>query len=331
MHSLASVQRPLGPLQGVVAGETLWLVQQQDTVEQLPASFRGPNSGNMFSKSRCADVLDQPPGRIVWNLLYPGGCEDADEAWRWSSVAFVGFVRRRELFPAVAAISLIDQLGEVQATLKTFIMDEAQRGHCVNVKQFEQQGVEPPSFLVQSRRSCGWLRAEHREIDLRMRVIGGQVHARQSDEPRSRHVDLALDDAGQILLDLVGKPDVPACVLSSLVSSHSADLESPCDLADLEDLEVVADLDIVVATQGDTAVETRADFLDVVLETTQGFQMTSPKDHVVAQQTDLGVATHHAIRDHTTSHLTDARDAVDLADLDHADDLLTLLRSKHAG
>src|SRR5690606_41778291 len=75
MHSLASVQRPLGPLQGVVAGETLWLVQQQDTVEQLPASFRGPHSGNMFSKSRCADVLDQPPGRIVWNLLYPGAAK----------------------------------------------------------------------------------------------------------------------------------------------------------------------------------------------------------------------------------------------------------------
>src|SRR5690606_18473144 len=75
MPSLASVQRPLGPLQGVVAGETLWLVQQQDTVEQLPASFRGPHSGNMFSKSRCADVLDQPPGRIVWNLLYPGAAK----------------------------------------------------------------------------------------------------------------------------------------------------------------------------------------------------------------------------------------------------------------
>src|SRR5690606_40931243 len=70
-------------------------------------------------------------------------------------------------------------------------------------------------------------------------------------QPGPRHVYRALDDAGQILLDLVGKPDVPACVLSSLVSSHDAGSEGACDFADLEDFELIAHLDIVVATQGD--------------------------------------------------------------------------------
>src|SRR5690606_40922357 len=69
---LAGIQCPLRPLQGVIAGEAFRLVQQQDTVEQLPASFRGPHNGIQYSKSRSADVPDQPPGRIVWNLLYPG-------------------------------------------------------------------------------------------------------------------------------------------------------------------------------------------------------------------------------------------------------------------
>jgi methyl coenzyme M reductase gamma subunit len=35
---LAGIQGPLGALQGVVAGQAIRFVQQQDTVEHLPAS-----------------------------------------------------------------------------------------------------------------------------------------------------------------------------------------------------------------------------------------------------------------------------------------------------
>src|SRR5690606_31815623 len=107
--------------------------------------------------------------------------------------------------------------------------------------------------------------------------------------------------------------------------------ESPCDLADLEDLELIADFDIVVATQGDTAIEAGPYFLDVVLETTQGVEGTRPDDHVVAQQADLRVATYNTVGDHTTCDFADARNAVDLADFDHPDHFFPFLGSKHAG
>src|SRR5690606_18905281 len=248
-----------------------------------------------------------------------------------NSVAFVGFVGRRERVPSVTPIGLVDQLGKMQPALESFIVNEAQRGHGVDVEQFEQQGVEPPGFLVQDRSCHGRFGSDDGEIDLRVRVVGRQVDAGERDQPGPRHVDLALDDAGQILLDLVGKPDVPACVLSRLVSSHDAGSEGACDFADLEDFELIAHLDIVVATQGDTAAETGTDFLDVLLEAATALQHARPDDHVVAQQAHLGIATHDSIGDHATGNLADARDAVDLADFDHADDFLALFGRQHAG
>src|SRR5690606_2882020 len=78
-------------------------------------------------------------------------------------------------------------------------------------------------------------------------------------------------------------------------------------------------------------VEARTHFLNVVLEAAQRFQCTSPDNHVVAQQTYLGIATHHAIGDHTTCHLADTGDAVDLTNLHHTDNFFAFLGRQHAG
>lgn len=134
----------------------------------------------------------------------------------------VGLVGRRQCICLICTISVINKPSKMQATLYAFIVNEAQRGDGMNVKNLEQQGMEPAGLFVQGGRSLSRLGPQNGEVDLGVRVVWGQINARKRNQAHSRYVDFALDDNGQILLYLVGKPEVPACVLSSLVSSHDA-------------------------------------------------------------------------------------------------------------
>jgi hypothetical protein len=51
-----------------------------------------------------------------------------------------------------------------------------------------------------------------------------------------------------------------------MLSCTSFALQRPCDFLDLEELQLIAFLDVVVVLELDTALEAFLDFLDVVLE-----------------------------------------------------------------
>src|SRR5690606_4533247 len=112
---------------------------------------------------------------------------------------------------------------------------------------------------------------------------------------------------------------------------RSSDLsERARNLRDLEDLELVADLDVVVALQGQAALEALLDLADVVLEALERVELPGPDDGVVAQQAHMGATAHRALEHHAPGDVADPRDAEDLADLDQADDLLLLLRRQQS-
>src|SRR5690554_2443877 len=52
-------------------------------------------------------------------------------------------------------------------------------------------------------------------------VVGRQVYTGKRYQPRARHVDLALDEAGQIFLDLVGQPRIAARIRPGFVTTHT--------------------------------------------------------------------------------------------------------------
>src|SRR5690606_28836479 len=112
------------------------------------------------------------------------------------------------------------------------------------------------------------LGAHDREIYLGVRVVRGKLNASQRNQARARDVDLALNEAGQILLDLVGQAGVTVGAWLGLVSTHN-ELKGTGDLFDLEEFELVTDFDVVVAFERDPAIEARFDLLNVVLESTQ--------------------------------------------------------------
>src|SRR5690606_718773 len=58
------------------------------------------------------------------------------------------------------------------------------------------------------------------EIHLGMSIISRQVDRGQRDESGARYIELALNQAGQILLDLVGQPGIAPRIWFGLVATH---------------------------------------------------------------------------------------------------------------
>src|SRR5690606_12512692 len=92
-----------------------------------------------------------------------------------------------------------------------------------------------------------------------------------------------------------------------------------------EDLELVADLDVVVALERQAALEAFLDLADVVLEALEGIELARPDDGVVAQQPDVRTPAHRPFEDHAAGDVADPGDPEDLADLDQTERLLPLL------
>src|SRR5690606_34139639 len=72
------------------------------------------------------------------------------------------------------------------------------------------------------------------------------------------------------------------------------------------------------------------DLFDVVLEAAQRIEVAGPVHDVVAQQTDLRIAAHHAVEHHAARNVADTRNGVHLAHFDQADDLFFFLGREHA-
>src|SRR6266545_1888848 len=105
----------------------------------------------------------------------------------------------------------------------------------------------------------------------------------------------------------------------------------PRDLAHLERLDHVPDLDVAVAGQHQTALESLADLVHVVLLAAQRRQVEVVRDHgVVAQQPGLGVAPDDAADDHATRDVADLGGPEDLPDLRTPELVLLELRLQHA-
>src|SRR5450755_1987435 len=83
-------------------------------------------------------------------------------------------------------------------------------------------------------------------------------------------------------------------------------LQRSGDFLHLEELELVAFLDVVVVLQLDAALEAGRDLADVVLDAAHGLDLAGVNDDVLAQQAEARAAADDARRDHR------ARDRADL-------------------
>src|SRR6476469_9522662 len=102
----------------------------------------------------------------------------------------------------------------------------------------------------------------------------------------------------------------------------STGLQRPRDFLDLEELELVAFLDVVVVLQLDTALEAFLDFAHVVLHPLERLELAGVDHHVLAQQAEMRAARDHARGDHATGDCADLGRHEHRADLGRADDFL---------
>src|SRR5690606_1302710 len=99
-------------------------------------------------------------------------------------------------------------------------MYKTQGGHRVDMQQLVELRMQPAGLFVEQRGGGVGLGAQHREINLGVRVVRRQLDAGQGDQAGPRYIQLALDEAGQVFLDLVGQPQVAAGDGFGLVTTH---------------------------------------------------------------------------------------------------------------
>ncbi len=80
---------------------------------------------------------------------------------------------------------------------------EVQCRHGVNAQAFEQAVSQEACRLVQRCFTLGRITHQHREVNLRMRVVGRNIDGVNGHHANARVFKLA-DQLGQITLDLVG-------------------------------------------------------------------------------------------------------------------------------
>src|SRR5829696_439903 len=107
-------------------------------------------------------------------------------------------------------------------------------------------------------------------------------------------------------------------------------LERLLDLAGLEGLDHVADLDVLVVLEHDAALETGLNLTDVVLEAAQGTDPAGPDHRALAHEPDRRAADEAAVADRAAGDRADARGLEELEDLSLAERLLDLLGLEHA-
>src|SRR5690606_33739206 len=108
-------------------------------------------------------------------------------------------------------------------------------------------------------------------------------------------------------------------------------LQRALHLDALEALDLVARLDVVVRLHADAAFGVDADFVHVLLEATQRFQLAFENHHAVAQDADRLAALDHALDHHAAGDRAELGAAEHVADFGDADDLLADLLAQHVG
>ena len=146
---------------------------------------------------------------------------------------------------------------------------------------------------------------EMREEDLRVRQVGRDSTRGERDHADARVLQLVAQQLGELALDLVGDASAAdalremRCVIRGVRASGSERrvlaYSVRDDFDDLEDLELVAFLDVVVVLQRQAALEAGLDLAHVVLEALERIELAGVDDHVVAQQAHLRAAAHHAV------------------------------------
>src|SRR5690606_358713 len=101
------------------------------------------------------------------------------------------------------------------------IVNEAQGGYRVNMQELEQHRVQPSRLFIQGCGSHFGLCSQYGEIDFGMRIIDGQIDAGQCNHPDTIHVELALYQDGQILLDLIRQLDNARWIRFGFMSTHN--------------------------------------------------------------------------------------------------------------
>ena len=97
------------------------------------------------------------------------------------------------------------------------VVVEVQRRHGVDGQPLEQAVAQEARRLVQGQ--CAIFRAAdvHREVDLRMRIVGRNLDAVDRDHAHPRVLEVA-DEFGHVALDLVGHAE--AAVDGGFLVSH---------------------------------------------------------------------------------------------------------------
>src|SRR5690606_12894331 len=80
--------------------------------------------------------------------------------------------------------------------------------------------MQPAGFFHQCGGGRLGLGSHDSEIHFGMGVVRRQLDTRQGDQTGARDIDFALNQAGQIFLDLVGQPRVAARIGFGLVPTH---------------------------------------------------------------------------------------------------------------
>src|SRR6185369_10698771 len=81
---------------------------------------------------------------------------------------------------------------------------EVQRRHRVDMQALEEAIAQEPRGLVQRFLALGRIAHEHAEENLRVRVVGRDLHRLDRDHAYPRVLQLARDQFRQIALDLIG-------------------------------------------------------------------------------------------------------------------------------
>src|ERR1051326_7455913 len=165
--------------------------------------------------------------------------------------------------------------------------------------------------------------AHHADIDLRDLEVGGHVHLRHGEEPVGRVAVFPRKIHPHFFLDQRGDAFRP--------QRHKRGLsEFSQGFDDLVGFDDVADLDVVEVLQADSALESRLDFPDVVLETSQGGDGPVVNHDPVPDQVYFVSPGDLPLLNVGSADRTQLRDLEDLANFDRGGDFFVLARGKEA-
>src|SRR5258708_23647983 len=115
------------------------------------------------------------------------------------------------------------------------------------------------------------------------------------------------------------------------IPDHRVNLQAACDFHDFVDFQLIADLEIVEILYGESELETRFHFADMVLEAFQRIEPTRMNHNIVPEYAYQRTSPHQTFEHIAARNGSDLGNFEDLTDFNQADNALLLLRSEHSG